>query len=538
MSNRSGFGANGEEPFAASSRTVIVALFGRKKPDPQPQPGDEGGAGGGSKKTGTGGSGGGTDGFQPQPEKARRWFDHARTAADSTNFEYALSCYANGIRLDPETMSAHEAMLEAAVQYMNRGGKPASSREIRSIEDSHPVSKFAAAEFAWMKELTNASLALKTMEAAEKAAQGEYAHWIAPRVLNLLMRQKKLSKSMLMQAKDLFFAAGAWDQALAVAQKALQIDPSDNDLSHEIQDISAQRAMDQGGYEKAATQEGGFRAFVKDSEKQRELIESETIASNASIDQRNLERGRLAYEKAPTHPEAIAAYAQLLKKEGTPQAEELAHQIYMKGFADTAEYRFRMNAGDIRLDQARRKVELAIQRLEELPGDPTLQAELDEARKAAAELEHTEFNERVARYPTDRYLKVRLGEVEFSRGQFEDAMECFQQAKDEPKLKVRAQHMLGRCFAAESWHSEAIDEYKEAIAAIGPLEKDMELDIRYDLMVSLLAKAKVERSADLAREALDICSGIARKDITYRDIKSRRKEVDQLIRDLSGPASA
>ena len=57
--------------------------------------------------------------------------------------------------------------------------------------------------------------------------------------------------------------------------------------------------------------------------------------------------------------------------------------------------------------------------------------------------------------------------------------------------------------------------------------------MRYDLMVSLIAKAHDERSVDEAKDALEICSSIARKDITYRDIRARRKEVDALIKERS-----
>jgi hypothetical protein len=53
-------------------------------------------------------------------------------------------------------------------------------------------------------------------------------------------------------------------------------------------------------------------------------------------------------------------------------------------------------------------------------------------------------------------------------------------------------------------------------------------------MVALLEAAREEEDVDLARQAKNICSDIARKDITYRDIRARRKEVDQLIKTLTG----
>ena len=54
-------------------------------------------------------------------------------------------------------------------------------------------------------------------------------------------------------------------------------------------------------------------------------------------------------------------------------------------------------------------------------------------------------------------------------------------------------------------------------------------------MISLMANAREERSLDLAKEARGSCTSIIRQDVTYRDIRSARKEVDALIKELTGP---
>ncbi len=53
-------------------------------------------------------------------------------------------------------------------------------------------------------------------------------------------------------------------------------------------------------------------------------------------------------------------------------------------------------------------------------------------------------------------------------------------------------------------------------------------------MSSLMANAREERSLDLAKEARDICTSIIQQDVTYRDIRSARKDVDELIKELAG----
>jgi len=472
--------------------------------------------------------------FEPQPEKARQWFNHAQAAAETYNYAYALSCYANGIKLDPEVMSTHEAMYAAGVQYSQQGGRPATGREIRGIEGSHPIAKFAAAEFAWMKDITNATLALKMMAAAIKAQQFEFGNWIATSVLNLLRRQTKPSKTALLQAKDFFAEVAAWDEALVAGEAALDLDRTDSALDAELKDIAAQRAMDRGGYEEAGGKEGGFRRFILDAEKQREIQEAETLATTVSIDQRNLERARREYEQTPTTPDVINRYAQLVKAQGTPEAPQQAYELYMKGHQDTGEYRFRMNAGDIRIEQAAQRANALRATLHDNSQSAEAKTQYEDARREQLDLQFSEFTERVKKYPTDRHIKFGLGEIQYQLGRYEDAMACFQGAKDEPKLRVRAGHMLGRCFAREAWHMEAIGEFKEALGAIDATEGSRELDIRYDLMVSLIEHARTERSVEVAREALEICSGIARKDITYRNIRECRKDVGGLIKELSG----
>jgi hypothetical protein len=51
-------------------------------------------------------------------------------------------------------------------------------------------------------------------------------------------------------------------------------------------------------------------------------------------------------------------------------------------------------------------------------------------------------------------------------------------------------------------------------------------------MQSLANKARADSNIELAREAMEICSGIARKDISYRDIRDCRRDLDILAKEL------
>jgi tetratricopeptide (TPR) repeat protein len=355
-------------------------------------------------------------------------------------------------------------------------------------------------------------------------------------VLNLLRAQqaKKASKSVWVQGKTLFSAVDAWNEAFICGEAAVNMDPSDSALINELKQLTAARAIQQGGYAKNTQQEGGFRANIKDADKQKQLSEQDSLAGGADVESRNLERAKKDYEERPEVPEHVQKYATLLRKKQTPESEDEAHRVYLDGFTRLGEYRFRMAAGDIRIAQSRRVLRAAQEKATAAPQDEALKAAAKAARDSNLELEGNEFAERMSKYPTDCGLKAEVGRIWFELGRYEDAMPCFQQAKDEAKYRVFAAHMLGRCFAAQGWHGEAVGEFKEAVQVLDAGNAERELDIKYDLMISLMEQAKAEKNAQAARDAAEMCSYILRKNIAYRDIRDRRKQVDALVKEIVG----
>ena len=193
-----------------------------------------------------------------------------------------------------------------------------------------------------------------------------------------------------------------------------------------------------------------------------------------------------------------------------------------------------MAAGDIRIAQTRRKLRAAETAAAADASNESLKEAVKTSRSACLELEGSEYADRMEKYPTDRSLKAEVGRIWFELGRYEDAMPCFQAAKDEAKCRLNAAHMLGKCFAAEGWHVEAIGEFREALQVLDATGAERELDIRYDLMNSLIEQARAEKSAGPAKEAAEICSAILRKNIGYKDIRDKRKLIDTVIKDLGG----
>ena len=72
--------------------------------------------------------------FVAQPEKARKFFDHAKQMASVGNHEYALMLYARGVKLDPSAMAQHEAFYRVGIAFYQAGGKPAPREQIKGFQ--------------------------------------------------------------------------------------------------------------------------------------------------------------------------------------------------------------------------------------------------------------------------------------------------------------------------------------------------------------------------------------------------------------------
>jgi tetratricopeptide (TPR) repeat protein len=477
----------------------------------------------------------GAPAYEPQPAKAAKFFEHARTVAGTGNHEYALKLFADGLKFDPGNLAAHQAMYETAIQFFQAEGKPATSKDLRSIEGGGSVHAMVVAEYAWMRDLNNVSAALRLLEQAGKAGQSGFGQWLAPKMLNMLRKaqEKKPLKKVWVQAIEFFGDVEAWDEAFKCGEEAAILDPSDTALQQRLRQLTAARAIQQGGYQQNFGQAGSFRGQMRDNEKAKQLEAANSISGAGGSEDIALDKARKDFEENPMSPEATNRLGGLLRKRGTPEDETQAIDVFMLGFQRLSEYRFKMNADDIRITQARRSEREARAALDMAPENPALQQAHEGHRMRLLELEGEIYRERVSKYPTNRDIKADLGRVEFDLGHYEDAMAAFQAAKDDPKLRVYAAWMLGKCFAKAGWHAEAIEEYREAIGALDATQSDRELDIKYDLMLSLIALAQEEKSGALAKEAADICSTIVRKNISFRDVRQKRKDVDELVRTLS-----
>jgi tetratricopeptide (TPR) repeat protein len=497
-------------------------MFFGKKPDDAAKGGTPPGDASNAK-----GKGGGPPVWEP--EKAKKFFEHARTVQETGNFEYAMQLWLGGLRFDCTNMEGMQAFFNASSKYLEtpESKKGPGKELVRSITVGGDVEKHLRALLEWALKPVDASNAVRAMETAAALSVREPGMWIGERALGAAVRATRPRKDLLLKVAENFVKFNSPDRAVQAAEQALKLDPSDGELGAYVRNLAATATMTKGGYDKP-NQEGGFRQSIRDARKQQELDEGDRIVKTEETVDRLIATAEEQYKARPNDMPTIEVLGKRLMERGRGPDEERAYQIFMGAFTQFNQFRFREMAGDIRLRQSARKVRELERMLEKAQGDSMVLGMLDQARKDLLVLERDEYTLRVQAYPTDLTRKFHLGRCQFQLGRDDEAIALFQESQQDAKIRVQSLHFLGQAFFRIRYFDESVQTFRSAID-IGDMSAEMGLELKYWLMLALKEQGKASRNAESLRESDKIASGIMMKQFNYRDIKQQRDEIKALL---------
>jgi tetratricopeptide (TPR) repeat protein len=327
---------------------------------------------------------------------------------------------------------------------------------------------------------------------------------------------------------DLFQSLNAFDKAVQAGEIAVHLNPNDSRLAARVRNLSAESTMSRSGFDQTG-QAGGYRANIRDSDTQRKLDEGERVVKTEEVLERLISDAKAAYEAHPADRPAIKEYARRLIERARPADIETALAVLDRAYKATQEVQFRVQAGDIRLRLARQRLKVLETKAKSAQDDPLAQEELEQARKDLTGAEIAEYEARVAAYPSDRVLKFELGKRLFDAGRYEDSIGLFQEAKGEPKQRVKVEQFLGHAFEKIAFHDGAIMSFRAALEGVGATDGELGMEIRYGLMTALQGKAEESGDLGAAEEADKLASGIAIQQFNYKDTRVRREQIKQLV---------
>ena len=224
---------------------------------------------------------------------AQAWFKRAAAVADSRNYDYAIECYINGLKVWPEAVEeGHKRLYAVGMARRTAGMKKAGMIETlkhpAGVRDS--VQGMLNAEFLMAKDPSNTAHMEAALKNADKAGLDETIRWLGPLFLDAIAREKKASASRLKAAQQVFLNAAAraeasgnfkgaiecYQCAITTIEYYTQLKPADLEAGNTLRDVSGRLAIVKGNYDKA----GDFRDSLNDADKQRRIHDEDRLVQD------------------------------------------------------------------------------------------------------------------------------------------------------------------------------------------------------------------------------------------------------------------
>ncbi len=447
-------------------------------------------------------------------ETAAQFFERAEQATVRGNYDYAINLYLQGIRLNPfEIEKGHRGLRDAALKRQGQGkgfglgsifgqAKAALSTMLGRKKDAMLSLLSAVA-----KDPNNIMLMSQVMQTARRLRYTEVAVWYGELAAEASLRgKKKPQKQIFTTLADLYEAQARFRDAIDSLQHAVQIDPADRTLDKRMRDMAAAASIHEGQLESVT----GARDMIRDKAQATESERQQVVRTKEQLDEQYAAL-KASLDDDPDNPVKMQTLAECQWRRGNIDE---AMALLKKALSQSGEYRYKSRMDDIRMAEFRRELR-QIERQLKAEADRT---DLKEKRKELSErqnaLEYEIYIERQKQYPTDMSIRYELGLREYRTGRYDDAIVSFQQATRDPKRRIQAYNMLGRCFFSKKLYQEAQGQFETAIKQYELSGDPMGKELRYNLARTLETQQKY-------REAIDWYSDIVQQDYQYLDAAKR-----------------
>lgn len=448
--------------------------------------------------------------------KAKNFFTKAASVGGAGQFDFAVEMYLNGLKLDPESVEAHQALRDISLRRKASGGKKIGMLDAMkySTKGKDERTNMLNAERLLAFDPGDTGHMLSLLETAHRAGCYDTVLWIGPILGRANNELAKPDYSKFEKLRDIYARLEHWTLAVEVCTRMLQMRPDDMDLKNDLKNLSAQEAMHKGKYHKS------YRESVRDMSKQADLLAQERDVVSEDYTAKVAREAEADLRTNPDDPTKVIKYVEALKKINTPDAMEKAAEVLQSAFDRTGAYRFRAQLIEIRLAHLKNEERNLRAKAAVKDAPPEAVQEYKDFLHARNEEELSLFEELAQQYPTESRYKFEVANRLVLLKRFTDAIPLYQNAVNDPKLRTRATLNLGQTFLFAEFPDEAADTLKGLSETYPTLSTGDEIakEIMYWLGRSY------EEKNDKA-EALKAFSMVVKWDFVYRDTQARMKKL-------------
>ena len=440
-------------------------------------------------------------------------FERGRQAMVKGNLDYAMRLYMDGLKYNPRDIEkGHKGLRELSLlrRGSGKGGGLGSifTQAMGMVNQTLGRPKEAMMDLlaAVANNPQNVTLLTQLMQTARRLNYIDMAIFWGEAAREETVRSKKPQKQIFTTLADMYESTREFKKALDSLAFAIRIDPGDRTLDQRSKNLAAQVSIASSRLESVK----GFHDIILDKAQAAKSAAQKVVHTEEQLEAQYLDL-KAAYKADPMNAAKVSALADCQYRRGNLDE---AMQLLGSALEQTKEYRFKMRMDDIRMSEYRRTLRELKESLDADPSRADLKSKRLEviAQRDAFELDI--FTERQKQYPTDMNIRYELGVREHHVGRHDDAIVSFQQATRDPKRRIQALNMLGRCFFAKKLYQEAQGQFETAIQQYEMATDPLGKELRYNLAQSFEAQGKLP-------QAIEWYSVIVQQDYQYRDAAKR-----------------
>ena len=447
---------------------------------------------------------------------SRNQVNRAKTAAQSKNFDYAITLLQATLKDEPLFLDGRRLLRAVEIEKYKAMGS--FTRQMSNIKITGSAMKLSS-KGTPQEQLIQAEeiLAIDPYQHKANTMIGEAGAALGyPEfkcfAYETLKAGKPNDKAILNALAEAYMAAKDPGKAEQIYEQILEIDPRDGDALSGLKNASAAKSHE--GWKKA--EEGGTYRDALKSEKEAGQLEQEAkVVKSADAIQEQIDLNYQRHLAEPTNPNHSKAIARLFEQRNdyASAIPWFEHAFEAGGRVDSS---LEKVIGDLKLkttDQqlAALRAEVAAQT------DPELKAQTE----AAVAQKEKELNEvrlnlaeaRVRAQPNEGEFRYDLGEALFKVGQYKRATEELQQSLKQPSVRYPALNLLGLSFMKRGMLDFAINRLTLAESELPGMD-----EIKKEITYNLGLVYELNKQPD---KALDQWKKIYEVDMSYRDVAAR-----------------
>jgi len=448
------------------------------------------------------------------PRQIRDQYEKGKVAFQRNNFDYAISILNGVLKMEPGFFDARQALRAAQVKKTG-GAQSGFFKKMIGGATSQPA-------------ITKAQLLLRknpleAIEAAEEILNGDPmstgAHKLladaaleaglvktAVLSLEIIYKANPKDRGIAMELGEAYTQASQNDKAEKVYEELLRVRPNDPEILQLLKNVSARQTLDESGMEEVAETGGSYRDLLKNKDEAVSLEQASRVVKSDDVTLNLINEYEARLKTEPTNLKVLRNIAELYAQK--------------KDFDKALGYFERIRATEGGTDPSLEKViaDTNLKKFEHLksqldtgaPDYDQRAAEID-AQKIAFEL--AACRQRAEKYPTDLQIRFELGQLYYNAGKYNEAMQEFQKAQNNPQRRLAAIMYLGRCMAKKGMNDMAAKRFQDALKEKLTFD-DEKKEMLYDLGCAYEKMNKPD-------EAIEQFKQIYEADIGYRDVSAK-----------------